>query len=399
LPWQDAGEFDDADAMPDWNLPMLANRDRERSLLTRLADAALTAAGDESKLAVLRRLLRRVNEPVLVFTEYRDTLQHVRDKVAPEAAIVHGGMPRTERRTALERFARGGVLLATDAAGEGLNLQHACRLIVNLELPWNPMRLEQRIGRVDRLGQSRTVHAIHLIARGSSEARTLKRLEARVARAQASVGVTDPLRAQAATAAGASGHTAPEPGALAEAARLRVARALCRGSGNPGADDPLSAVLVRRARGRRLLAHTRGRHLVVYGSRIADATGRTVGSYLAGALLCLDGPLPALADLEAIAATLATAPYRAWREAAAGAHRSYWMRRIDREMGILEHRSGRSAAMVQPGLFDARERRLEQERGDQHALDVADAVAHLEAARRLAIVSTEPFRPILVLRG
>ena len=53
-------------------------------------------------------------------------------------------------------FREGGVLLATDAAGEGLNLHHNCRVVVNLELPWNPMRLEQRIGRVDRIGQTRT---------------------------------------------------------------------------------------------------------------------------------------------------------------------------------------------------------------------------------------------------
>ena len=77
-----------------------------------------------------------------------------------DTAVLHGAMDRFERAAAVSRFNGGGarVLLATDAAGEGLNLQHRCRLVVNLELPWNPMRLEQRIGRVDRIGQSRTVH-------------------------------------------------------------------------------------------------------------------------------------------------------------------------------------------------------------------------------------------------
>ena len=85
------------------------------------------------------------------------------------------------------------MLLATDAAGEGLNLHHTCRLVINLELPWNPMRLEQRIGRVDRIGQRRTVHAFHLIAGGTGESRLLARLRARVASAQAEFGAPDPF--------------------------------------------------------------------------------------------------------------------------------------------------------------------------------------------------------------
>jgi len=85
------------------------------------------------------------------------------------------------------------VLLATDAAGEGLNLHQDCRLIVNVELPWNPMRLEQRIGRVDRIGQTRTVHAFHLIATGTGESRILRRLTQRIAAAQAEIGAPDPV--------------------------------------------------------------------------------------------------------------------------------------------------------------------------------------------------------------
>ena len=110
-------------------------------------------------------------------------------------ALLHGGLTREERAEALDDFTSGrrSVLLATDAAGEGLNLHHSCRTVINLELPWNPMRLEQRIGRVDRIGQQRTVHAFHLIARGTSETRILDRLRARIARAQADIGSPDPL--------------------------------------------------------------------------------------------------------------------------------------------------------------------------------------------------------------
>src|SRR5262249_39330722 len=90
----------------------------------------------------------------------------------------------------------GGVLLATDAAGEGLNLHHNCRIVVNLELPWNPVRLEQRIGRIDRIGQTRRVHAFHLIATGTAEVRVLHRLGSRIARAQAEIGASSPLDAE-----------------------------------------------------------------------------------------------------------------------------------------------------------------------------------------------------------
>ena len=67
-------------------------------------------------------------------------------------------------------------MLATDAGSEGLNLHANCRVVVNLELPWNPVRLEQRIGRVDRLGQTRAVHAIHLFASDTPESFVLARL-------------------------------------------------------------------------------------------------------------------------------------------------------------------------------------------------------------------------------
>jgi superfamily II DNA/RNA helicase len=102
-------------------------------------------------------------------------------------------MDRFERAVAVRRFNAGDarVLLATDAAGEGLNLQPRCRLVVNLELPWNPMRLEQRIGRVDRIGQRRTVHAVNLLASGSAETDMLARLARRLDHARSSVGAVD----------------------------------------------------------------------------------------------------------------------------------------------------------------------------------------------------------------
>ncbi len=197
LPWtDDGGELDASDEPPDWlGGAALADPDRERRLLHRLLDAACAAAKTDGKTRVLARLLRRIPEPIVVFTEYRDTLQHLRSVLAEPVALLHGGLSRDQRTSALDDFTTGRrrVLLATDAAGEGLNLHHRCRAIVNLELPWNPTRLEQRIGRVDRIGQDRRVHVFHLVGRDTGEVRVLERLRARVARAAAEVAASDPL--------------------------------------------------------------------------------------------------------------------------------------------------------------------------------------------------------------
>ena len=197
LPLGDSwGELTDADQPPAWPAALaLADRGRERRLLTSLLAAAHEAAAHETKLAFLLRLLRRVPEPLVVFTEYRDTLLHVKSAVTRPIAILHGGLRREERSDVLRVFATtpGIVLLATDAAAEGLNLHHRCRIVVNLELPWNPSRLEQRIGRVDRIGQQRTVHAFHLVAAALGEQAVLDRLRARIAVAAADVHAADPL--------------------------------------------------------------------------------------------------------------------------------------------------------------------------------------------------------------
>jgi superfamily II DNA/RNA helicase len=196
------GDLVTADEAPVWPSDLgLSDHRRERRLLISLASSALAASRRESKIAALSRLLRRAKESAVVFTEYRDTLMHIRDALAQDAPLgpmpllLHGGLDREARAAVLAEFARAPcrLLLATDAAAEGLNLHRQCRLVVNLELPWNPMRLEQRIGRVDRIGQCRTVHAFHLIARSTGEARILTHLRARIAAARADIGAPDPL--------------------------------------------------------------------------------------------------------------------------------------------------------------------------------------------------------------
>jgi SNF2 family DNA or RNA helicase len=176
-----------ADAAPLLGSPAFEGLDDERVALTRLMAAAEDASQDERKGVVLRRLLRRVREPLIVFTEYRDTLMRLAEDLPAglrHPVLLHGGLAAHERQSAVQAFTAGraDLLLATDAGSEGLNLQSRCRLVVNLELPWNPVRLEQRIGRVDRLGQTRTVHAIHLYAVGTPESGVLAGLVRRVER-------------------------------------------------------------------------------------------------------------------------------------------------------------------------------------------------------------------------
>jgi superfamily II DNA or RNA helicase len=198
------GDFRGQDAVQ-WSLPFLSDPERdeapdaelgapgllddaeERRRLEQILALAREASPAESKLRALRRLIDRAREPVIVFTEYRDTLQQIAALLSDvQVAELHGGLTSYERSRVLTLFARGDtrVLLATDAASEGLNLHQRCRFVVNLEIPWTPVRLEQRAGRVDRLGQPRTVHAMHFVAAGTSEEAVLAKLTRRFTRAQ-----------------------------------------------------------------------------------------------------------------------------------------------------------------------------------------------------------------------
>jgi superfamily II DNA or RNA helicase len=190
LPLGDVAEPECADDQS-WHVlaaPGLSDAGAERRLLERLVEAARAATAHDSKCRALLRLIRRAGEPVIVFTEYRDTLEHLTGILGrlSRIAVVHGGMDLAARSHSIDAFTSGGVdvLLATDAAAHGLNLQARCRLVVDLELPWNPVRLEQRVGRVDRIGQRRIVHAVHLVARDTGEEQVLARLALRVRRAR-----------------------------------------------------------------------------------------------------------------------------------------------------------------------------------------------------------------------
>lgn len=162
---------------------------QERAEVEHLVDVARKAAagGVDAKahflLDLLRRLARNEGDPSLkavVFTEYvatQDMLLGLLESTAIPAVSINGSMSIPERRVAQELFARDArVLVSTDAGAEGINLQFA-HVVVNYDLPWSPMRLEQRIGRVDRIGQSRDVLAFNLALESSVDARVLEVLE------------------------------------------------------------------------------------------------------------------------------------------------------------------------------------------------------------------------------
>lgn len=136
------------------------------------------------------------NQKLVIFTEHRDTLNYLQTQIAtlmgrPEAIVMlHGGMGREERRTAQETFLhdpKSLILLATDAAGEGINLQRA-HLMVNYDLPWNPNRIEQRFGRIHRIGQTEVCHLYNLVAIETREGDVYRTLLEKLEQARTALG-------------------------------------------------------------------------------------------------------------------------------------------------------------------------------------------------------------------
>ena len=172
----------------------------EIQILQRLEKLAqeVRVSGIDRKWDELRRLLldkeamvdaHRRRRKLVIFTEHRDTLTYLVDRIrtllgrVEEVVTIHGGMLREERRKAQNAFTQDkdvSILVATDAAGEGINLQRA-HLMINYDLPWNPNRLEQRFGRIHRIGQTEVCHLWNLVAdetrEGDVYATLLRKLE------------------------------------------------------------------------------------------------------------------------------------------------------------------------------------------------------------------------------
>ena len=179
----------------------IAELEAEIASLKRLESLARTLrrSGEDTKWRELDRILddplvhdpaNDVRRKIIVFTESRDTLEYlssrIRGRIGEEESVVtiHGGVPRDRRRAAIAAFNDDPAvrfLIANDAAGEGVNLQRGSHLMVNYDLPWNPNRLEQRFGRIHRIGQTEVCHLWNLIAgetrEGQVYARLLEKLE------------------------------------------------------------------------------------------------------------------------------------------------------------------------------------------------------------------------------
>ena len=204
----DLNDFDDDDLPPDEQEAMeekvvdhasaaatISELEAEINILKQLEQMAnqVRISGIDRKWDELSRLLQDSEkmfgangqrEKLIIFTEHKDTLNYLADKIRSllgneEVVItIHGGMLRDERRKAEQLFKQDvgvRVLVATDAAGEGINLQRA-HLMINYDLPWNPNRLEQRFGRIHRIGQTEVCHLWNLVASETREGFVFQRL-------------------------------------------------------------------------------------------------------------------------------------------------------------------------------------------------------------------------------
>jgi superfamily II DNA/RNA helicase len=405
LPLASDDDFEMADEAPLLTAPLLQDERRERALLACLVDAASAAMPMESKLAVLQRLLRRLaamREHAIVFTEYRDTLLHVARRLRQAHGVVHGGMTAAERRSVIGSFVRGttNLLLATDAASEGLNLQASCRVVINLELPWSPVRLEQRIGRVDRLGQERRVHVFHLIGRDTNESDVASRLIERVRRSAEDVGATDPLGTSAAEwIEPATPRFRMVDEARTELARLRAIRA------SGFADDPSAHtqdVLIATCGRRALRLATGRRPVALFREAVEDETGRAVAIRVTGVIAAAgeagrprDRASRLLAAAEGARYGGANAD-DAWPRESVAAYGQFWTTRRSRE-----ENSAASAATeerpAQAGLFDRQlehERQAHLEKREEQQRATRDRMAGITRAATTRLVRA---RPALVL--
>lgn len=196
--WAELDGQEQAEGLLTARLKALRNEREEVRLLLEAAGRT-GAAGPDAKAEALLDWIYRVQQEegdpelkVLVFTEFVATQEMLREFLTSRGFTVvclNGTMGVDERTAVQDAFRHDArILISTDAGGEGLNLQF-CHVVVNYDIPWNPMRLEQRIGRVDRIGQERPVRAINLTLEGTVEHRVRAVLEEKLAVILAEFGV------------------------------------------------------------------------------------------------------------------------------------------------------------------------------------------------------------------
>lgn len=188
--WVDMDGQEQIDVLLRTRIKALKNERAEVKLLLKAAARCEQAGPDAKAEALLDWLYRLQSEEgdpelkALVFTEFVSTqemLYRFLTERGFSVVCLNGSMDMEERKRVQEAFAKDTrILISTDAGGEGLNLQF-CHVVINYDIPWNPMRLEQRIGRVDRIGQAHKVRAVNFVFEGSVEHRVREVLEQKLA--------------------------------------------------------------------------------------------------------------------------------------------------------------------------------------------------------------------------
>ena len=196
--WADLDGQEQLESLLKMQLKALKNERAEVQLLLAAAERTEAAGPDAKSEALLEwiyRLQQEETDPelnILIFTEFVPTQEMLRDFLTARsisAVCLNGGMTMEERHAVVHAFANGArVLVSTEAGGEGLNLQF-CHVVINYDIPWNPMRLEQRIGRVDRIGQTHPVRALNFVLKETVEFRVRDVLEEKLAVILAEFGI------------------------------------------------------------------------------------------------------------------------------------------------------------------------------------------------------------------
>jgi hypothetical protein len=318
--------------------------------------------------------------------------------------LLHGAMPPRERTKVLHSFSRSGrLLLATDAASEGLNLHERCRLVVHFELPWMPARLEQRSGRVDRLGQTQRVHELLLVARDTAErlvlAPLVRRMRTAAAQGHRSITALDEWSVARLIIAGSSVEDSAPLKTSTSSLDLRIEaeiecgrlithrRIRTRTSEFRSADDlAVSTLSPRRP----------GFTWIIVELGLKDPSGRVVHSELVPLVLRIQSTLRSGSRAEARCWGTSLADCLRTRVAAlASRERSTFLDEARERIGIatdgLKRRErwiadatpATAQALVQAGLFDRRAIRAAAARS------VVSRQLEVEAAHRLRILEEE----------
>jgi len=147
---------------------------------------------ENQKIIKIIELVKKINDKVVIFTQFRNTqslLLELLEKEEFKCDLIKGGMTPEEKKQVVLKFKRGDIdiLISTESGSEGLNLQF-CHHLINYDLPWNPMRIEQRIGRIHRIGQEFDVYVYNIVVKGSIEEYILDRLFSKLNLFQLAVG-------------------------------------------------------------------------------------------------------------------------------------------------------------------------------------------------------------------